>query len=269
MTGANPRLRERYWAADRYQQVANRLFPLSTALCDRAALRARESVLDVATATGNAALAAAERDCKVTAIDTDLHMLGVAQRRAVEKNLQLTLRNYDAQNMPFPPDLFDAVISAGGVQFAPDPDACAAELLRVCRPTGRIVLGSWGPASPITIMFEILHAVCPLVDSIVHRSTAWGTEGGLRRLFGGRAAIEAEESSVYVDVPSVGAWTDILCENFGPARLALDECDAPTAEEIRQSLFTLFSQFSEADKASGSTRIRMECLQAVLTPLGT
>ncbi|MFJ5734814.1 class I SAM-dependent methyltransferase [Streptomyces microflavus] len=268
MTGAS-RLKERYWAADRYQKVANRLYPLSVALCDRAALQARERVLDVATATGNAALAAAERDCTVTAIDTDLHMLGVAQRRAQAKNLQLTLRNYDAQNMPFPAELFDAVISAGGVQFAPDPVACAAELLRVCRPTGRIVVGSWGPASPITTMLEILHSACPLVDSILHCSTAWGTSEGLHRLFGDRASIEAEESRIYIEVPSVGEWTDILCQDFGPAKLALDESNASVAREIRQSLLALFSQFSEGTDHPGQVRIRMDCLQAVVTPVST
>ncbi|MFJ3926337.1 class I SAM-dependent methyltransferase [Streptomyces sp. NPDC090022] len=267
MTGAQPALQARYWAADRYQKVANRLSPLSVALCDRAALRAEENVLDVATATGNAALTAAERHCKVTAIDTDLHMLGVAQRRALDKNLQLTLRNYDAQNMPFPADLFDAVISAGGVQFAPDPAACAAELLRVCRPTGRIVVGSWGPASPITIMFEILHAVCPLVNSILACSTEWGTAKGLHRLFEGKATVEAEESFVHVEVPSVEEWADILCENFGPARLAIAESDAPTAAEIHQSLRTLFAQCTDGEAPSGNARLRMECLQAVVIPL--
>ena len=52
----------------------------------------------------------------------------------------------DDEALPFADASFDRVISTFGVMFAPDHEKAAAEMIRVCRPGGRIGLASWTPA---------------------------------------------------------------------------------------------------------------------------
>src|SRR5581483_1579747 len=107
----------------------------------------RERVLDVAAGSGNAALAAARRGAEVTATDFVPRLLETAARRAHTEGLELETREADAQALPFADGAFDVVLSTFGVMFAPDQDRAAGELLRVCRPGGRIGLTAWTPAS--------------------------------------------------------------------------------------------------------------------------
>ena len=106
-----------------------------------------ERVLDVAAGSGNAALAAARRGGRVTATDFVPALLEVAARRAEVEGLELDTQEADAQALPFADGSFDVVLSTFGVMFAPDQARAAAELLRVCRPGGRIGLTAWTPSS--------------------------------------------------------------------------------------------------------------------------
>ena len=57
----------------------------------------------------------------------------------------MTFETADAEELPYAEASFDVVLSTFGVMFAPDHDKSAAEMLRVCRPGGRIGLASWTP----------------------------------------------------------------------------------------------------------------------------
>src|SRR5690606_11789498 len=57
------------WGSGDYAQVATLIVPMAEALCGRAGLRAGWRTLDVACGTGNAAIAAARRGCRVTGVD--------------------------------------------------------------------------------------------------------------------------------------------------------------------------------------------------------
>lgn len=106
------------------------------------ALAAGERVLDVATGTG--ALAAQHsqraRDLCVVGVDLNRRMLEVAARRVREQRLDVQLVACDALRLPFPDRSFDAVSIAFAIDDMPDREACARELLRVLRPTGRLAL---------------------------------------------------------------------------------------------------------------------------------
>jgi len=251
-----------YWAAERYQTIAARLHPISEALCDAAGLRATERVLDVATATGNAALAAARRACRVTAIDLDPGMIAVTSRRAATERLAVTAQTADAQQLPFPDASFDAVISTYGVMFAPDPPTAARELLRVCRPGGRIALANWPPGRLIHEMFEAIRRHDPHGADLTPAVTAWGTENGLRTLFppGRGTRLVTHLRHIHVHAASSEAWTEDFITDFGPA--ARRSRSAGLYTDLRR-LFTAY------DESPGpGARIRHDYLEAVLT-LGT
>ena len=97
-----------------------------------------QRVLDVATGNGNAALAAARRFCDVTGVDYAPNLLADGRKRAAAEGLTIDFREGDAEALPFPDASFDVVLSTFGAMFAPDQAAVARELLRVCRPGGKI-----------------------------------------------------------------------------------------------------------------------------------
>ncbi|MFJ3647826.1 class I SAM-dependent methyltransferase [Streptomyces murinus] len=251
------------WAAERYQTLAARLQPISEALCATADLRAGERVLDVACATGNAALAAARRGCAVTAVDLDPGMLAVARHRSAVEHLPIEVYAGDAQRLPFPYRSFDAVLSTYGAMFAPDTGATARELARVCRPGGRIALANWSPGGVIDEVFAALHRHLPGSPDLTRAVDAWGTTEKLRALF---PTARVTTAARHLDLRSTSceAWSETFLHSFGPA--APDLADASgTATALRAGLLRAFGDHTFPD--SPGVRIRHAYLEAVITPL--
>ncbi len=127
--------------------VGAALLIISELLCEAVDLRPGERVLDVAAGSGNTALAAARRFCVVTGIDYVPTLLERGRERATAERLEVDFQDGDAEDIPFPDASFEVVLSTVGVMFAPDQRKAAGELIRVCRPGGRIGLASWTPDS--------------------------------------------------------------------------------------------------------------------------
>ena len=135
------------WALGAFDRAATEQVIVAELLCRATGIHPGERVLDVAAGSGNAALAASRRGAAVTATDFVPQLLKAAARRAQAEGLDLQTREADAQALPFADGAFDVVLSTFGVMFAPDQARAAAELLRVCRPGGRIGLTAWTPGS--------------------------------------------------------------------------------------------------------------------------
>ncbi len=111
--------------------------------------------------------------------------------RAKAEHLPVTFQLADAENLPFADASFDVVLSAFGVMFTPDQERAAQELLRVCRPGGKIGLANWTPESFIGRVFKTIGKYVPPAPS-VKSPALWGTRGHLELLFGSNATIAAE-----------------------------------------------------------------------------
>jgi SAM-dependent methyltransferase len=133
------------WALGSYERTAPPLLPAAVAAVDAASPGASEHVLDLGCGTGNAALLAAERGARVTAVDPAGRLLEIAARRAHESGLTAAWCRGDAASIPLEAGSVDVVVSVFGVIFASDPVAAAAEMARVCAPRGRLVLTAWLP----------------------------------------------------------------------------------------------------------------------------
>ncbi len=137
------------WGLGRYEEIATGLLPASEVALRAAELRRTERVLDIGCGSGNAALLAAERGGRVTAVDPAQRLLDLAAKRAEQKGLELRLLRGEAAALPLGDAAVDLVISVFGVIFAPDPQAAAAEIARVCAADGRVVLCAWSPQGPL------------------------------------------------------------------------------------------------------------------------
>jgi ubiquinone/menaquinone biosynthesis C-methylase UbiE len=147
-TAARARIEEMSspWALGDYDRFARELvWDLGPELVEACAIGPGQRVLDVAAGTGNVALRAAQAGAQVVASDVTRESLAVGERNARELGLEMEWVQADAQALPFANGEFDVVTSAVGAIFAPDHQAVADELLRVCRPGGMIGMVNFTP----------------------------------------------------------------------------------------------------------------------------
>nr|WP_294527514.1 class I SAM-dependent methyltransferase [uncultured Rhodopila sp.] len=109
-------------------------------------------------------------------------MLGRALERAAADRLSIAFRAADAEALAFSDESFEIVMSTFEVMFTPDRDRAAAELLRVCKPGGKIGLANWTPDGFIGQLFKTIGQHVP--PPVGAKSPAlWGTEPRLADLF--------------------------------------------------------------------------------------
>ena len=240
------RRQQQAWAAGDYSEIGSRLVITSELLCEAVDLRGGERVLDVATGTGNAALAAARRFCRVTGVDYVPAMLEWARARAAAEGLEVAFEEGDAEDLPFPDGSFDVVLSACGAMFAPDQERAAAELLRVCRPGGRIGMVNWTPDGFVGAIFRTVGGHVPPPPGL--RSPAlWGTRDRLEELFGSGVEISAPRRSILLRCPSPQAWVDHSTAYFGPLVKAFEAVGDTGRDALRNDVLAVVETFNVSD----------------------
>jgi phosphatidylethanolamine/phosphatidyl-N-methylethanolamine N-methyltransferase len=125
-----------------------------------------QRILEVGVGTG-LSLPHFRRDAEVTGIDVSAEMLAKAKRRAERLGLAQvkSLLEMDAENLTFADDSFDAVLALYVASVVPDPARFAAEMRRVCRRGGTIVVVNHF-ASDSGIMRHVEKRLAPLAGRI-------------------------------------------------------------------------------------------------------
>jgi ubiquinone/menaquinone biosynthesis C-methylase UbiE len=250
------------WASGDYAVIGTRLQIVGESLCEAVDVAAGWRVLDVAAGNGNASLAAARRGCDVVATDYVEALLERARARAAAEALPLVTRVADAEDLPFDDAEFDAVLSTFGVMFTPNAERAAAELVRVCRPGGRIGLANWTPAGFVGQMFKIVgqHVAPP---AGVPSPLAWGTADRVDELFGADAHVESTRRQFVFRFRSAAEYFETFKTYYGPLVRAWDALDADGQTSLREQLVAL------ADGANrnpgGPLIVPSEYLEAVAT----
>src|SRR5215210_336852 len=237
---------QRAWASGDYTMFGAALLIISELLCEAVNLRPCEKVLDVATGSGNTALAAARRFCEVTGIDYVPALLERGRERAAAERLEVAFQEGDAEDIPFPDASFDVVLSTVGVMFAPDQSKAAGELLRVCRPGGRIGLASWTPDSFAAEMPRVFARYVPPPPGLESPSR-WGKEEHVRELLGdGTGELGTTRRSFVFRYRSVGHYLRMLQTHLGPTRESFRSLDAEEKEGLTGDLTDLVNRFNRS-----------------------
>jgi ubiquinone/menaquinone biosynthesis C-methylase UbiE len=251
------------WTAGDYPELAQGIQSASDRLVERVGTKPGENVLDVATGSGNAAIASALAGAKVTGLDLTPKLLEAARVRAGEAGLEIDFVEGDAEELPFPDASFDRVTSCFGVMFAPRHKRAANELARVARPGGTVGVAAWTPEGLLGQMFRILGSYMPAPPEGFVPPVMWGTEDHVRGLFAeSEAELSFERLTVTFEHESPESWVAYNARITGPmvmARAALEP--QGRWEEAEAELIGLYQQANEAE--DGTLSVQGEYLLSV------
>jgi SAM-dependent methyltransferase len=241
---------KKVWGSGPYQGISDHL-----AIAHDHLLRAVEPVqgerwLDVATGTGEVAIRAARGGASVTGLDLAPELLETARARAADAGVEVSFDEGDAENLPYEDASFDTVTSSFGVMFAPDHQAAARELSRVCRPGGRLGLLTWHPKLGVAEFFKVMAAYQPPPPEGVGSPFAWGDRDHLGELLGDAFELRYEEG----DAPQTGASSEEIWElfstDYGPTHTLAESLDDERREALKRDWVAYFDQFREGDGIS-------------------
>jgi ubiquinone/menaquinone biosynthesis C-methylase UbiE len=239
------------WATGDFSRLAVKIILVSEQLCEAVDLHPGQKVLDVATGSGNTALAAARREADVTGVDYVEALVEQGRLRANTERLKITFQVGDAEDLRFPDASFDVVLSTFGAMFAPYQEKTAQELLRVCRPGGKIGMTNWTPDSVIGEMFKVISRYVPPPPNL-KPPTLWGTEVGLRELFGNKiSSLQITKRTFMFRFRSAEQWLDFHRTYFGPIMKVYEILDKDKQQRLSQDLLTLAGRYNR----SGDTTV--------------
>jgi ubiquinone/menaquinone biosynthesis C-methylase UbiE len=250
------------WASGDYAVVGSTLQLVGEQLCEVMEIGPADAVLDVAAGNGNATLAAARRFAQVTSTDYVPSLLESGRRRAAADGLDVTFQVADAEALPFADGEFDAVVSTFGVMFTPNQDKAAEELLRVCRPGGRIGMANWTPESFVGQLFKTIGAYIPPAPGM--KSPAqWGTEARLHEMFGAKAAgIAITRRHFMFRYRTASHWLDIFRSFYGPLHKAFAALDVEKQAGLERDVLALLGRM---DTGTATLRVPSEYLEVIVT----
>lgn len=237
------------WGRGEYATIGAKLQVVADRLMDVLEPGAGDRVLDLACGNGNAAMAAAKRGAQVMALDLAPELLAQARQRAEAEGLEVDFVEGNALSLPFAETRFDVVVSTFGVMFAPDHARAAAEMVRVCKPGGRIAMANWSPAGVFGESAAVMADFLPVAPD-APSPARWGDPDYLAGLFSERVRFALEPRKVMYRYPDVDTYLSTLIETYPPlinsfARLA--PVDRP---RLRARLRELYASRNIAEDGS-------------------
>ncbi len=247
------------WSAGDWDSFSRLVKPVGALIIDRVGVEPGLDLLDVGTGSGgNVAIPAAQRGAKVVGVDVTPELFEHARRRAAEAGVDVEWVEGDAQELPFEDASFDRVTSTFGAMFAPDHARAAAELVRVCRPGGRIAMATWVNDGFAGELFKLTASFLPPPPPGVQPPPLWGVETHVVEVFGA-AGVDTSltRETVDFDFASVEDAVQQYADDFGPFVIA-HAVLAPQGrwEDFLEAFSDLVRRFNSA--RDGTVKIRSD-----------
>jgi 2-polyprenyl-3-methyl-5-hydroxy-6-metoxy-1,4-benzoquinol methylase len=250
------------WMAGDYGYFATFLEPGALEFLDRLGVRAGMRVVDIGCGAGQIAIPMARAGVDVTGVDIATNLIEQARARAADEGLAVRFDEGDAEMLPYDDASFDLVVSLIGAMFAPRPQRVAAELVRVCKPGGRIVMANWTLHGFVGLMFKTIAkhvAPPPLMPSPL----LWGDEPVVReRLRDGVSQLQLTRHMYPFRYPFGPAEVvEFFRTYFGPMNRAFAALDSAGQAALRRDLEQLWTAHNRA--TDGTTSYSAEYLEVV------
>lgn len=250
------------WTAGDFGRIAKGFERGAAELITRLGLQPGERVLDVACGTGNLALPSARTGARVTGIDIAANLIAQAEANARAERLEITFDVGNAEQLPYADGAFDTVVTMFGAMFAARPERAGAELVRVTRPGGRLVMANWTPNGFIGEMLRATIRYVPPAPG-VPSPLLWGTQEKVReRLGAGSVSLSFTSRMMTFEYPFGPAEVvNYFRLWYGPTLRAFAVLEEPDRERLQRELVALWSDHNRAN--DGTTRVQSEYLEVV------
>jgi SAM-dependent methyltransferase len=251
------------WSSGDYARIGTTLQIVGERLAEALDLPAGAKVLDVAAGNGNATLAFARRSADVTSTDYVPALLERGRTRAEAEGMAIAFQTADVEDLPFADGAFDTVVSTFGVMFAPNQRRAASEMLRVCRPGGRIGMANWTPDGFIGQLFKTMGRHVPPPAGI-GSPAQWGSRPWLAETFGPQAsAIAVEEHTFVFRYRSPEDFLQVFRTYYGPVHKAFLALDPSAQQQLAADILATVARF--AAPADGTLRVPSAYAQVIVT----
>ena len=251
------------WASGDFSVVAARIVLQAELLCESANLQADWLVLDVATGSGNAAIAAARRGCRVVGSDYVPALLESGRIRAKAEHLEVEFVEGDAEDLPF--QLHRSTRSfrsmercSRGTTGRPQPS------WRVCRARGVIALPSWTPEGFIGEMFRLFSKHIPPAPGLTP-PISWGDENHLQAIFGDSiASMTNQVRTTVFRFATAKDNVEFFRKYYGPTLKTFEALPAPGREALEREMIELNHRFDLNGGKGGPIAIAADYLETVI-----
>ncbi|MCB2102239.1 MAG: methyltransferase domain-containing protein [Rhodobacterales bacterium] len=250
------------WSSGDYAVIGATLQIVGEHLAESLDLTPGSAVLDVAAGNGNATLAFARRWHDVTSTDYVSGLLDKGRARAAAEGHYVDFQLADVESLPFADNSFDAVVSTFGVMFAPNQQQAAAELMRVCRPGGRIGLANWTAGGFIGQLFKVLggHVAPP---AGVQSPALWGNPAWLDTTFASARSVNVDLRHFTFRYRDAAHFVDVFRTLYGPVHKAFLALDAAGQAALERDMVALLERMNTA--TDGSLAVPGEYAEVVIT----
>jgi ubiquinone/menaquinone biosynthesis C-methylase UbiE len=253
------------WMSGDYGTFAKYMEPGALEILASWEIQPGSKLLDIGCGAGQITIPAARAGIQATGVDIATNSLEQARARARAEGLKVYFDEGDAEQLPYPDASFDTVVSLVGAMFAPRPEKVAAEMTRVTRPGGRILMVNWTATGFVGQMFKAIAKHVPPAPGIPS-VMLWGDEATVReRLKDGIKALKLTKriypSWTYpFSVPEV---VEFFRQNYGPMQRAFAALEPNHQQALRQDLEQVFSAHNRA--TDGTTTLEAEYLEVSAT----
>jgi ubiquinone/menaquinone biosynthesis C-methylase UbiE len=228
----------------------------------RIGISPQAEVLDVACGTGNVTIPAARAGAKVIGIDIAPNLLEQARKRTADEGLNAIFDEGDAEQLPYADGRFDYVVTMSGAMFASRPERVSAELIRVCRPGGKIIMANWTRDGFAGQTLMLGARFVPPPDGVLS-PLLWGDEQVVQSRFGkGTSEIKTTGQKIWIDFPfPPQEVVQFFREYFGPTRVAFSKLESEKQAEYAAGLERLWREHNQA--TGHRTQVESEYLEVI------
>jgi SAM-dependent methyltransferase len=248
-----------------YPAIARVLEPVAEIAADLIPEPDGKKVLDIGAGTGNFSIAAAERGAEVTALELSPDLMEKGSARTGAAGYDVRWIEGDAEELPFGDDSFDGVGSIFGVIFAPRHAVATAEMCRVCKPGGRIVMTAWTPDGFMGSMHQLIDQLLESGGKGVDSPVRWGDPDYAAERFEVLAQVQTQVRSLgtrFDSVLEMRRFWELKAPAFAAARPLMKE--KGVLDEFNQGAMKLIGEFNKS--SLGNCEIDFEYLMILAQP---